>query len=147
MENRVKVVFELDGEAGASSEVMHAVPSSGGLYILDNSPFYAYGISCGDSFRAQNRRGQIHFLEVVFRGGHSTYRVKLPIGATHEDFMQRWGELQRLGCSFEGTGNNGRRLYAVDVPPEADVVAVYNYLQKNEDSGFWEFEEAHYSGS
>lgn len=147
MESRVKVVFELNSEAGVSAETMHAVASPGGLYMLDNSAFYAYGISCCDIFKAQEKDGALYFMEVVSRGGHSTYRVKLPAGASHEDFMRSWEELQRMGCSFEGTGNNSRRLYAIDVPPEADVVAVYNYLQKNEDSGVWEFEEAHYSGS
>lgn len=147
MTSRVRVIFELNGEAGVSAETMHAVSSPDGLFMLDNSPFYAYGISFGDIFEAQQKEGALYFQEVIRRGGHSTYRVKLQVGAAHEDFMRAWDELQRLGCSFEGTGGNSRRLYAIDVPPEADVVAVYNYLQQQEDKGIWEFEEAHYSGS
>ena len=51
--------------------------------------------------------------------------------------MQR---LEGLGCTFEKAT---ARLYAVDVPKESDIDAVYRALEQGEEAGAWEFEEGH----
>lgn len=123
---------------------MHGVYVSGDRYRIDNSPFYAFDISCGDIVNVREASGRLLFDSVSERGGHSTYRVKLPSGKGHEDFLKYWPELSALGCSFEGSSVDERRLYAIDLPPEVDVQAAYDVLRANEDAGVWEFEEAHY---
>ncbi len=140
----VRVAFELDADAAATAENMHAKGLPNGNFILDNIPFHVYGISCGDEFSAAAETGRFVFKEVVRRGGSSTYRVRLPKGETHQSFLKWWPKLEAHGCSFEGGGLDEQRLYAIDVPRGADVHAVYAILEQGEDAGFWEFEEAHY---
>ncbi len=55
-------------------------------------------------------------------------------------FAQSWAPLEALGCTLErATG----RLFAVDVPPAADIHEVYDGLAKGAAAGVWDFEEAH----
>jgi hypothetical protein len=60
------------------------------------------------------------------------------------DFEKAWPELEKLGCSFEGTTRE-EQLYAIDVPDGRNVRAVYDVLQRHEELGLWEFEEGNYS--
>lgn len=140
----MKIAFRLpDG----SVENMHAEPLDDGTFRLDNVPFHMGGISLGDEFAVDTGEGRLFFSHVTRRGGHSTYRVRLPRGGMHEDFLRHWPDLERHGCTFEGSDLDGRRLYAIDVPPTADVPAVYVRLQAVEDAGHWGFEEGHYGGA
>lgn len=125
-------------------ERMHAITHADGSYILDNSPFYAFGISLGDRFTATKKDGELLFAEVVARGGHSTYRIKLPVGCGHPYFLEHWAQLEELGCTFEGSSANPERLYAIDMPPGVDVLKAYQILEEKEQQGIWTFEEGHY---
>lgn len=125
-------------------ETMWVNPLGDGTYEVDNSPFEVYGISHRDVIAANSANEMLVFDHVVRRSGHSTYRVKLNVGAGHDLFVKHWPELALLGCTFEGTGVDLRRLYAIDVPHPSTVPAVHAYLQKLEENGVWEFEEAHY---
>ena len=87
---------------------------------------------------------ELIFLRIVSRGGHSTYRIRLPIGSDHNFFLEQWLALEKLGCTYEGSSASTKRLYALDIPPNANVAAVYLVLEKGEQEGIWEFEEAHY---
>ncbi|MFC3654564.1 DUF4265 domain-containing protein [Xanthomonas hyacinthi] len=126
-------------------ERMHALARGDGNFVLDNSPFYAFGISCGDVFSASpSEDGGLVFSEVVSRGGHSTYRVKLPAGRKHEDFLAHWLVLEKLGCTYEGSSANPERLYSIDVPAGADVFEIYRLLEEGEREKAWFFEEGYY---
>jgi hypothetical protein len=140
----VKIAFPLDADTAATVENMHAKGLVNGNFILDNIPFHAIGISRGDEFSATVESGRFVFEKVVRRGGHSTYRVRLPVGGTHEDFMKWWPRLEQFGCEYEGSDLDRKRLYAIDLPPGADAHALYRILEDGEESGQWEFEEAHY---
>lgn len=127
-------------------ERMHAFVQGGGQYLLDNSPFHAFDISYGDVFTAEPVDGDLVFSAVVSRGGHSTYRVRLPIGLGHEHFLRHWPLLESLGCTYEGSSATQARLYSIDIPPGTDVDAVYRLLEDGERQNLWVFEEAHYVG-
>ena len=141
---RAIVSFPIEPGADAEYENMHALHESGDFYVLDNSPFYVFDISCGDTFSIEEGGGRILFKSVSKRGGHSTYRVKMPIGVGHDKFELSWSEIGALGCSYEGSDANARRIYSIDIPPGVSVHAVYELLEKNEQAGIWEFEEVHY---
>lgn len=141
---RIMVSFPIDDDACGEYENMYAVPLGGGGFCLDNSPFYVFGISCGDSFEAVRHDGRLIFSKVLKRGGHSTYRIKLPIGADHGYFLLHWQPLLRLGCTYEGSSGGGARLYSVDMGPVVDVAAAYALMDKKERDGVWFFEEGHY---
>lgn len=142
--DRVLVSFPIEQNGQLFDEQLHALPIGDDLYCLDNSPFYAYGISLGDVVFAPRADGAPKFRHTVTRRGHSTYRVRLPVGHGHDAFMVHWGEFQKLGCMFEGSGANPARLYAIDVPPHTDIRAVYALLEAGEARGSWAFEEANY---
>jgi len=70
----VKIRFR--GPDPGDVETLWAVPVSGGFYRLDNSPFFAYGVSSQDIVEAQP--GQDEFLEFVRcikKSGNRTVRV------------------------------------------------------------------------
>jgi hypothetical protein len=91
------------------------------------------------------------FIEVIERGGHSTYMVLIQPAETR--IASYWSILKKLGCSYESAHielSIGRRLlYSVDIPPTADIHEVYETLERGEDQGVWIFQEgyAHFPGS
>lgn len=113
--------------------------------VVDNSPFIIYGISVGDTISYTREGDDFVFSSIVKAGGHSTYRVILPEGKGHDYFLQYWDDLENLGCTYEGA-EGVRKLYSIDIPNISNVGAAYSVLQKFEDLGVWEFEEAHYAG-
>jgi Domain of unknown function (DUF4265) len=85
------------------------------------------------------------FIEVIERGGHSTYMLLIPPAETR--LVPYWGMLERLGCSYESMNiklSVGRRLlYSVDVPPTTDIYEVYEMLERGQDQGVWMFQEGY----
>jgi len=145
----VKIIFDVDSVTSpdmATPESLWAKPNFDGTYILDNSPFFVYGVSYQDQVFAREIDRRLVFTGIAKRGGHSTYRVRLPKGQTHDCFMEHWPQFSEMGCTFEGTGGL-RRLYSIDIPPSANVTKVYEKLERLEQSGVWEFEEGHVFGA
>lgn len=141
---RVMVSFPFLNVDKNEIERMYAIKNSEDNFILDNSPFYFFNISFGDEFSVEEKDGELVFVDVVRRGGHSTYRIKLPLHKEHDYFLQHWSPLEKLGCSFEGSSKNPCRLYTIDLPKNTNVMDVYKYLEQKEQEGIWFFEEAHY---
>lgn len=143
-ERLVKVEFPLNSRDwnGLKSESVWAAPIGRGAYSVRNSPFYVYDISAGDVVSAREKNGVLVFNAVKKRGGHSTYRILLRQHTTIQNahFREYWLPLQQLGCTYELAKTS---WLAVDVPPKADIYAVYSQLEKGETAGVWEFEEAH----
>jgi Domain of unknown function (DUF4265) len=77
---------------------------------------------------------------VAARSGHSTYGLALPEDTNEEKFLQDWVRLKELGGTYERAA---RRFVAIDVPPHADIYAVYEALEEGERASAWEFEEGH----
>lgn len=141
---RVLVAFAIDRDVGGEYEIMYAVPAGGATFVLDNSPFYVYGLSYCDTFEAAQRDERLIFTKVIARGGHSTYRIRLPSGADHQYFLLHWQDLEKLGCTYEGSSSGEARLYSIDMAPTVDVAAAYAYMDQKEREGTWCFEEGHY---
>lgn len=141
----VKVVFPLESHhsGGIEREQLWATPLPDGTYLVENSPFHAYGISYGDAVCANFESGDLVFTKVARRGGHSTYRLKLPQGKGDGYFLELWPQLARLGCTYERTGDE-RPIYSIDLPPSISVHEVYDMLTRLEEAGLVEFEEGHY---
>jgi hypothetical protein len=139
----VKVVIRLPGshDHGIAAETMWAEPVGPDRYQLRNTPFYAYGYSFEDVVECRGEdRGRPVVGRVAQRGGHSTFRLMLAKGVTKRRFDAFWKKLAEAGCGFEKAD---ARLYAVDIPPKADLEAALGLLQDGEDKGLWAFEEAH----
>ncbi|HZB90769.1 MAG TPA: DUF4265 domain-containing protein [Stellaceae bacterium] len=147
----LKVVFELDpGDwHGASTESMWAEmvwDRSPPQVILMNSPFHVEGVSFLDTVFVRMERlekgERFWFAGVAARGGHSTYFVLTEIECP--DFPKYWSRLEALGCSYEETDGHTsyghRMIYAVDVPPETGIHAVYAILAEGERDKVWRFQ-------
>lgn len=143
-QDRVLISFIVEQNGEQFCERLHAMPLGNNLYCLDNSPFYAYGVSFGDIVYASSVDGAVMYERTETRRGHSTYRVRLPAGRGHDAFLARWDDFQKLECTFEGSAANPSRIYSIDVPPQADVYAVYALLEAGEADGVWNFEEVNY---
>lgn len=144
--DKVKLWFPLPEEdieaTGFQAESLWADPLGDGRYQLDNIPFHLYDVSFRDVVSATEIDGVLTFRQVVRRQGHSTYRAYLkdPHDSNSDAVTQWMDELSALGASTEG----GRRLIAIDVPPEADIHAIYALLERGEAAEIWSFEEGHY---
>ena len=140
----VKVTIPLHPDAwhGKATETVWSESVGGDKYRIANVPFFATGLSYGDVVTAQIESEALVLREIVLRSGHSTYRLFLSDAAFFEttEFKNFWAPLAREGCTFERATE---RLFAVDVPPRADIHKVYASLERGEEKGVWSFEEGH----
>jgi hypothetical protein len=137
---KVTFVLEKADWHDHARETLWAEPVGGDRLRLCNVPFYAYGVSYGDTVHAPPT-GEGRIVQGVSeRGGHSTYRIFVSNTEALKRFPEYWASLEALSCTVERATE---RLFAVDVPPEADIYRVYDALTKGEAAGVWDFEEAH----
>lgn len=124
-----KVLFRVsDPNGSADVETLWATHLGADDYRLDNSPFYAYGVSWEDVVRApfSTEEGFPSFERVVSKSGNRTVRVlfetRVETGTDADRVVQG---LVALGCSYEGA--NGT-LLSVNVPADVALGAVRTYL-------------------
>src|SRR5688572_29982065 len=139
-----KVLFRVPHEdGGADVETLWATHLGVDHYRLDNSPFYAYGVSWEDVVSApfNQEEGFPTFERVVSKSGNRTVRVlfKTPI-ATGNESAQLLQGLIALGCDYEGA--NGK-YFSVNVPPGVDLDVVRTYLI--EQHATWEHADPTYA--
>jgi len=140
--HHVKIKFDLeqdeDGYPPYAAENVWAIERPGG-YELDNIPWYAKGVSCGDLVEASpDEDGRLSFDRVLRRSGNSTLRVWLSAAEVGECSKVR-AVIEQAGATSE---LNGARFLSVDVPA-ASLSAVWAYLEAGETRGTWEFEVGH----
>tara|TARA_A200000113_G_scaffold87731_1_gene78298 strand:- start:1666 stop:2145 length:480 start_codon:yes stop_codon:yes gene_type:complete len=129
----VKIEFHVPDEDGKTNiETMWAIDLGNNLYQLDNLPFYAYGISWHDKFKAekQNEQGFAKFKEVTEKSGNKTLRLIF----TEEDLDTRTAEqilenITEIGCSFEGATAS---YYTINVPADIEMTDITEILTSNE---------------
>jgi hypothetical protein len=134
-EPRAKVAFTADDGQVETLWAFHVGPDR---YKLDNSPWYQYGISCGDIVEATSGPdGYPTFRRVVEKSGYRTVRVIFdqPLEKGDPFFVA----IQELGCGFEGAYG---RLIAIDVPPSVSLEAVTGFLVKK--GVQWEYADPTY---
>lgn len=120
-------------------ETLWALVEGPDRYRVDNIPLLAFGLSLGDVVRATVVDGRPTFAAVLAPSGHSTYRLALRDGIDPDRYPELIGGLKNLGCGFE---RFTRRMMGVDIPPEADIYAVYALVEAGMAAGTWDFEEA-----
>lgn len=137
-----KVFFDLSGQDHApGAESVWAQHVRENEFRIDNSPLHVYAISYNDIVSVSTKENNFFFESVVKRGGHSTLRVFFKISKPDLDFIkEQLRPFLNLGCSYEG---DGKKLYAIDVPPEVDIRKVKSLLEEGENIGKWEYEEGY----
>ena len=112
----------------------------GGLYVLDNVPWFALRVSEGDAVEAApDGTGYLAMTRVVRKSGNRTIRVILelsdPTRAWSYESTVLVSGIQRRGGEIENMNN---KLIGVTVPPTTDLLALGNFIDH---SGF-QFEYA-----
>ena len=143
-----KVLIELEPDKwhGFSTESVWATKLGDDLFRLENSPFFANGLSYEDVIKTTLKERVNYFIETVSSSGRSTYRIIPNNAADSASFERYWQPIEDLGCSFE-QGNFGFILFAVDVPSNTDIHQVFALLEEGVHNKVWEFEEGHCSHS
>ena len=134
----VKVLLE----EGGLVETLWATRVGPDLYRLDNSPFWAYGVSWYDVVEAhQDPDGVLRMSRVVTKSGHRTIRIIFEPGVRESPEAQAILDgARQLGASHEGM-NPG--YFSLDIPPEGDLMAVAGFL--TERGVQWEHADPTYS--
>lgn len=115
-----------------------------GTCEICNVPFYAYGLSLGDRVAVDVQDGELWYADTIASAGHSTFRIIVPKVFDKDAetaFDRRWAPLQALGCKYESTGAP-RNLFAVDVPPQADLGRVTALLDAGVSDEIWDYERS-----
>lgn len=112
-----------DGYPPEEWEGLWAIPIGANRFKIDNIPFYARDVSCGDVVEACLDNGEHIFKRVVEPSANSTIRVVIYDLADESAIRS---ELIKLGCSVEGSGTPG--LIALNVP-KANVEDVVDLLE------------------
>lgn len=128
-EPTAEVLFRVPAEDGSVDvETLWAIPLGQDLYKLDNSPFYAYGVSWQDIIFApiDPPEEMPTFQSVVQRSGNRTMRVIFdpPVSPGNEADQILQG-LVALGCSYEGANS---KYISVNIPPGVELQDVRSYL-------------------
>ena len=112
-------------DAEGDVETLWADDLGGGRYRLDNVPFFVRDVSLGDVVAAAPDESGLPVMTAVLeKSGNRTLWVRFPgpIAADHP-FLEF---LKAAGCSYEGARAS---LFAVNVPPGADLDAVARYIE------------------
>jgi hypothetical protein len=104
-------------------ETLWAFDLGQGRYKLDNTPWYAYGVSVGDVIEAEveGDGGFPVLRRVLEKSGYRTVRITSGADFT-DDFLE---QIKALGCSLEGAT---RRYVAINVPPAVALNVVADFL-------------------
>lgn len=140
MRDRVKIFFRIeqddDGYPGVGSESVWAQRASvGGLFSIDNIPFFATDANFGDLVSVDENDGVLWFRGVVHEAPCSLMRVVF-FDADEKDRIYR--ALMDAGCRAEYWDE--RKLLAVSVPNET-VSRVEALLDREVENGVLDYEE------
>ena len=145
----LKVGFKLDRDTDdyppVDWEWLWASRVSDSTFKIDNIPFFAKLISCGDIVSAQETDSGLIFKKLIEPSGHSTVRVIVfregrndeQLGALVGNVRQ---SLRGMGCPTELS--HIPNLIAVDIPSEVDYHSVSAFLSQKQGEGLLEYEEA-----
>jgi hypothetical protein len=137
---KIKVRLQPDDAPGFDAEWLWAEPVGESRFLLRNVPFFAYGLSYGDSVSATLEDSILVFDKILDRGGHSTYRIYSKVEREDPRIIQLLGVLGNSHCDLERANN---KLIGLDVLPEADADTVYQALEEAEAAGYISFDEGH----
>jgi hypothetical protein len=142
----VKIRFALDrdqdGWPPAESEGLWAVPLEGGLYRLDNTPWFVRGVAIDDVIEARrDHDGVLWFVRVRGCGGRIVVRV-IPRadGPLRGDRQAVLDLFAPLGVAGEGM-SSPVNMVALDIGPDTPLSSVKSLLASGEADGRWHYEE------
>ncbi len=136
------VKIRLRGPHLRDVETLWAVPVGTNLYRLDNSPFFAYGVSWQDIVEARPADDQfLEFVRCVRKSGNRTLRVIFQDYRNEDQPAKEiLRELRNFGCSYEGMQP---RMISINVPPMVHLDDIARFLTQQ--TGLqWEYADPTY---
>jgi hypothetical protein len=136
------VKVRLRGPDVEDVETLWATPVDVNLYQLDNSPFFAYGVSWQDVIEAHPAEDQfLEYVRCVTKSGNRTLRVIFQDYRSDDQAAREVLQgLKSLGCSYEGMQP---KMISINVPPKVSLDEVTDFLTKQ--SGLqWEYADPTY---
>ena len=129
----VKVQF-YDPDIGY--ENLWAARISNDTYRIESVPFFIYGIALGDIVIAlPNDQGRLSYIRTAAHSRNRTLRARSDQLINNADARRRViAGLKALGCAIE---LHRSRLISINVPANAEIEPIKDYLAKNELS--WEY--------
>jgi hypothetical protein len=136
---KAKVLF-CDGQG--NDETLWAFYLGNDTYRLDNSPFFAYGVSYQDEVMAKPKKeGDIpQFIKIAKKSGNRTIRISVDPKSNLDGVDEKvLTELINLGCSYEGAN---KKYLSINIPKEVKLESITNYLIKEKQ--LWEYADPAY---
>jgi hypothetical protein len=136
-DNLTKVHLDLPNHWWFKGESLWAKDLGNDLYEIQNVPFCAYGLNCGDVVRAtaDARDLKPEVREVVRRSGNQTLRVSFNV---RKD--QQGAYLEAIETTGAWVERANPTFICINVPPKANYTEVLEYLERQESSGALEYE-------
>lgn len=140
MTQRTKVVFLLERDKDGYPPV-----DAEGLWVellderrarIDNIPFFVRAATMGDVIEYSSTGGELRYVANVQPSRNSLIRV---VCYSHVDPTSIRNRIGEFGCESEYDA--GHRLIAVNIPPEADLEGLQQYLEHEEAIGSVGYEE------
>lgn len=130
-ENLTKVKVELPNHWWLKGESFWAKSLGDDLYEIQNVPFCAYGLNCGDIVKAvadePDHKPEIR--EVIKRSGNQTLRVSFKIESNQQGpYVEA---IEAIGAWVERANST---FIAINIPPGIDLASVLEYLDEQESS-------------
>jgi hypothetical protein len=128
--------------AHKNTETLWATIIEGDRYRLDNSPFFAYGVSWQDIVEARSASDNVlEYIRCVKKSGNRTLRVIFQDYRSDDPCAEEvLAALRNLDCSYEGMQP---RLISINIPPQVDLSNVTEFLKRQ--SGLqWEYADPTY---
>jgi hypothetical protein len=133
----VKLEPDEEGYPPVRWEGLWAIDLGGGLYRIDNIPFYARDLALGDVVAALCGDEGLIYQRRVAASGHSTLRVLVFEDGQAQPIRS---ELAALGCATELSQRAD--FFSVDVPAHVDYAGVAAVLQRHATAGRIDYEES-----
>lgn len=139
IDKKTRVLFKLvqdeDGYPPISVESIWTTRHSGG-FVIDNIPFYAYGVAPGDLISVKSINDETWFDELLKIQGASVFRAFFKKRIEIEKFRT---DLVALRCSSEVDLSMG--LVSLVIPALQPAEPVIDCLLRYQELGICDFEE------
>lgn len=143
-----KIHISLPNHWAIGGESMWATPMGNDLFLIENVPFYAYGLNFHDIVRATpDSDDQIpEIRELVQSSGHRTFRVFFKKHISRKRQEEVLDSMKELEVSYERANEI---YFSLDMLPNGDYQAVFDELETLTEKNILEFEtcEAREEGS
>lgn len=135
----VKVHLDLPNHWWFKGESIWARSLGNDLYEIQNIPFCAYGLNCGDVVRAVASSADLkpEVQAVVRRSGNQTVRISFCDELSKEDQAPHLEALRAMGADVERAN---AQFVCLNVPPDAGYQSLCDRLAALEAEGVLEFE-------